>query len=136
VKSSGKAGQPPKPLFQNSPTAQSERQIMPYLILAIAILSETIGTTALQASQQFTKPLPSLIVVISYALAIYLLSVSLKTFPVGIAYAFWSGLGIVFIAAIGFVAFGQKLDLPAILGMGLIIAGIATINLFSNSATH
>ncbi len=109
---------------------------MPYLILAIAILAETIGTTALQVSQQFTRPLPSLIVVISYALAIYLLSVSLKTFPVGIAYAFWSGLGIVFIAAIGFVAFGQKLDLPAILGMGLIIAGIATINLFSTTATH
>ncbi|MGY9046835.1 MAG: DMT family transporter, partial [Rhodobacterales bacterium] len=102
---------------------------MPYLILAIAILSETIATTALQASQQFTKPLPSVIVVIGYGLAIYLLSVSLKTFPVGIAYALWAGLGIVLIAVIGYVAFGQKLDLPAVVGMGLIIAGIVTINL-------
>ncbi|PIL14859.1 multidrug transporter [Puniceibacterium antarcticum] len=109
---------------------------MPYLILAIAILSETIATTALQASQQFTKPLPSVIVVIGYGLAIYLLSVSLKTFPVGIAYALWAGLGIVLIAVIGYVAFGQKLDLPAVVGMGLIIAGIVTINLFSSTATH
>ncbi|SNR58127.1 DMT family transporter [Puniceibacterium sediminis] len=109
---------------------------MPYLILAIAILAETIATTALQASQQFTRPLPSLIVVLGYGIAIYLLSVSLRTFPVGIAYALWSGLGIVFIAVIGFVAFGQKLDLPAVLGMGLIIAGIATINVFSSTATH
>ncbi len=109
---------------------------MPYLILAIAILAETIGTTALQASQQFTRPLPSLIVVLGYGIAIYLLSVSLKTFPVGIAYALWSGMGIVFIALIGFIAFGQKLDLPAVLGMALIIAGIVTINLFSNTAAH
>ncbi|WP_146591559.1 DMT family transporter [Puniceibacterium confluentis] len=109
---------------------------MPYFILAIAILAETIATTALQASQQFTRPLPSLIVVLGYGVAIYLLSVSLRTFPVGIAYALWSGLGIVLIAVIGLIAFGQRLDLPAILGMGLIIAGIATINLFSSTATH
>lgn len=109
---------------------------MPYLILAIAILAETIGTTALQASQQFTRVVPSLIVVVSYGLAIYLLAVSLKTFPVGIAYALWSGLGIVFIAVIGFVAFGQKLDLPAMLGMALIIGGIVIINVFSKTATH
>ncbi|WP_299921619.1 SMR family transporter [uncultured Pelagimonas sp.] len=109
---------------------------MPYLILALAILAETIGTTALQASQQFTKPLPALITVIGYGAAFYLLSIALKTFPVGIAYAMWSGLGIVLIAAIGFVVFGQKLDLPAVIGMGFIIVGIAVINLFSNSATH
>jgi small multidrug resistance pump len=109
---------------------------MPYVLLALAILAETIGTTALQASQQFTKPLPSLIVVIGYAAAFYLLSIALKTFPVGIAYALWSGLGIVFIAAIGFVAFGQKLDWPAILGIVLILSGILVINLFSNTATH
>lgn len=109
---------------------------MPYLILAVAILAETIGTSALQASQQFTRPLPALICVIGYALAFYFLSVALKTFPVGIAYAIWSGLGIVLIAIIGFVAFGQRLDLPAILGMGLILAGIVVINLFSSTATH
>ncbi|MFY0624260.1 MAG: EamA family transporter [Pelagimonas sp.] len=109
---------------------------MPYVLLALAILAETIGTTALQASQQFTKPLPSLIVVIGYAAAFYLLSIALKTFPVGIAYALWSGLGIVFIAAIGFVAFGQKLDWPAIFGIVLILSGILVINLFSNTATH
>ncbi|KMK67171.1 multidrug efflux SMR transporter [Puniceibacterium sp. IMCC21224] len=109
---------------------------MPYFILAIAILAETIATTALQASQQFTKPLPSLIVVIGYGVAIYLLSVSLRTFPVGIAYALWSGLGIVFIAVIGFTVFGQRLDLPAVLGMALIIAGIVVINLFSATSTH
>ncbi len=109
---------------------------MPYLILALAILAETIGTTALQASQQFTKPLPALITVIGYGAAFYLLSIALKTFPVGIAYAMWSGLGIVLIAAIGFAVFGQKLDLPAVIGMGFIIVGIAIINLFSSSATH
>ncbi|MFZ5961616.1 SMR family transporter [Thalassococcus sp. BH17M4-6] len=109
---------------------------MPYAILALAILAETIGTTALQASQQFTRLVPSLIVVISYGVAIYLLSVSLRTFPVGIAYAIWSGLGIVFIAVIAFVFFGQKLDLPAILGMALIIGGIVIINVFSKTATH
>jgi small multidrug resistance pump len=109
---------------------------MPYFILALAILAETIGTTALQASQQFTKPLPALITVVGYAAAFYLLSIALKTFPVGIAYAMWSGLGIVFIAAIGFAVFGQKLDLPAIFGMGLILAGILVINLFSTTSTH
>jgi len=109
---------------------------MPYLILALAILAETIGTTALQASHQFTKPLPALITVIGYAAAFYLLSIALKTFPVGIAYAMWSGLGIVFIAGIGFAVFGQKLDLPAIFGMALILAGIVVINLFSTTSTH
>lgn len=109
---------------------------MPYLILALAVLAETIGTAALQASQQFTRPLPSIVVVVAYALAFWLLSISLKTFPVGIAYALWSGLGIVFIALIGIVAFGQRLDLPAVLGMGLILAGILVINLFSQATAH
>lgn len=109
---------------------------MPYLILALAILAETIGTTALQASQQFTKPIPAAITVVGYAAAFYLLSMALKTFPVGIAYALWSGLGIVFIAAIGYAIFGQKLDLAAVLGMALILAGIVVINVFSSTATH
>lgn len=109
---------------------------MPYLTLALAILAETIGTTALQASQQFTRTGPSVIVVVAYACAFYLLAIALKSFPVGIAYAIWSGLGIVLIAVIGLVVFGQRLDLPAVLGIGLILAGIVVIHLFSKTATH
>ncbi|WP_136441511.1 SMR family transporter [Pacificoceanicola onchidii] len=109
---------------------------MPYLILAFAVLAETIGTTALQASQSFTRPLPSVIVVVAYAVAFFLLGQALKYMPVGIAYAIWSGLGIFLIAVIGFIVFGQKLDLPAIAGMGMILGGILVIHLFSASATH
>ncbi|MFA8384107.1 MAG: multidrug efflux SMR transporter [Pelagibaca sp.] len=109
---------------------------MPYLVLMFAVLAETIGTTALQASQQFSRPLPSIIVVVAYGAAFYLLAIALKTFPVGVAYAMWSGMGIVFIAIIGFAVFGQRLDWPAILGIGMIMAGILMINLFSNTATH
>ncbi|WP_417205368.1 SMR family transporter [Antarctobacter sp.] len=109
---------------------------MPYLILAFAVLAETIGTTALQASQQFSKVGPTIVVVLAYGAAFYLLGVALKYFPVGIAYAIWSGLGIVLIAAIGVVVFGQRLDLPAILGMGLILTGILVIHLFSNTSPH
>ena len=107
-----------------------------YLILALAILAETLGTSALQASQQFTRFWPSVIVVIAYAISFYLLSMTLRVLPVGVVYALWSGLGIVLIALIGFAVFGQRLDLPAILGMGLIIAGILVIHLFSQSAAH
>jgi small multidrug resistance pump len=102
----------------------------------LAVLAETIGTTALQASQQFSRPLPSAIVVVAYGAAFYLLAIALKSFPVGIAYAMWSGMGIVFIAVIGFAVFGQRLDWPAILGIAMIMAGILVINLFSNTATH
>jgi len=109
---------------------------MPYLILMLAVLAETIGTTALQASQQFSRPLPSAIVVVAYGAAFYLLAIALKSFPVGIAYAMWSGMGIVFIAIIGFAVFGQRLDLAAILGIALILAGIVVINIFSNTAMH
>ncbi|MGX0877704.1 small multidrug resistance pump [Roseovarius sp. MBR-154] len=107
-----------------------------YVILFLAILAETAGTTALQASQQFTRPLPSVIVVVAYGISFYLLALTLRTMPVGVVYAIWSGLGIVFIAAIGYVIFGQKLDLPAVLGTGLILAGIVVIQLFSRSAPH
>ncbi len=104
-----------------------------YLVLFVAIIAETIGTTALQASQQFSRLGPSVVVVIAYAVAFYFLSLALRTMPVGIVYAIWSGLGIVFIAIIGFVVFGQKLDMAAIIGTGLILAGILTIHLFSKS---
>ena len=109
---------------------------MHYLYLTLAILFETIGTTALQASQQFTRLRPTIIVVLAYGVAFYLLGLTLKFMPVGVVYAIWSGLGIVFIAAIGFVVFGQKLDLPAIIGLGLIISGILVIHLMSNTAQH
>lgn len=109
---------------------------MPYFILMLAVLAETIGTTALQASQQFSRPLPSIIVVVAYGAAFYLLAIALRTFPVGVAYAMWSGMGIVFIAIIGFAVFGQRLDMAAIIGIALIMSGIVVINLFSGTSTH
>lgn len=107
-----------------------------YLILALAVLAETIGTTALQASQQFTRLWPSVLVVIAYAVSFYLLSITLRVMPVGVVYALWSGLGIVLITLIGWSIFGQRLDLPALLGLGLIMAGIAVIHLFSSAVPH
>lgn len=107
-----------------------------YIYLILAILFETIGTTALQASSQFSRFWPSVVVVLSYGIAFYLLALALKFMPVGVVYAIWSGMGIVFIAMIGFVVFGQRLDLPAIIGLGLIISGILVIHLLSNTAQH
>lgn len=107
-----------------------------YIWLFIAIVTETLGTTALQASQQFTRFWPSVAVVLFYAASFYFMALALKVMPVGIVYAIWSGLGIVLIAGIGFVLFGQKLDLPAVLGLGLIVAGIVVIHLFSGSQAH
>ena len=109
---------------------------MSYLYLAIAIVSEVIGTSALKASEQFTRPLPSLITLVAFASAFYFLSLTLRTMPVGIAYAIWSGVGIVLISLIALVLFGQKLDLPAVIGMGLIVAGVIVINAFSKSVAH
>lgn len=107
-----------------------------YIYLFVAIIAETIGTTALQASQQFTRLWPSVVVVAGYGVAFYFLGLSLKFMPVGLVYAIWSGLGIVAIAAIGFVAFGQSLDVPAIIGILMILGGILVIHLFSNVSTH
>lgn len=109
---------------------------MPYVILALAVLAETIGTTALQASHQFTRLGPSVLVIIAYTVSFVLLGWALKFMPVGIAYAIWSGLGILLIALIGLVVFEQRLDLPAVAGMGLILGGILVIHLFSNTAPH
>ena len=109
---------------------------MHYIFLILAVAAETIGTTALQASQQFTKLWPSVLVIVAYAISFYLLSLTLKYMPVGIMYAMWSGLGIVLIAIIGWIVFRQTLDLPAILGMGLILSGIVVIQLFSKTALH
>lgn len=107
-----------------------------YIILILAVMAETAGTSALQASQQFTRFWPSVLVVVAYGLSFFLLSHTLRVMPVGVVYAIWSGLGIVFIAAIGYVIFGQKLDLPALLGMAMILAGIVIIQLFSRATPH
>ena len=109
---------------------------MGYLYLAIAIIAEVLGTSALKASEQFTKPIPSIAVVIGYGIAFYFLSLVLKTMPVGMAYAIWSGLGIVLITIVGIVVFNQKIDLPAVIGMSFIVCGVIIMNLFSNSVAH
>ncbi|MDF0699996.1 SMR family transporter [Rhizobium sp. MC63] len=107
-----------------------------YGLLFAAIVLEVIGTTALQLSQQFTRIGPTVLVVACYAAAFYCLSLTLKSIPVGIAYAIWSALGIVLISSVGLVFFKQRLDLPAIIGLGLIISGVVVVNLFSKSVSH
>ncbi|MBN9284960.1 MULTISPECIES: multidrug efflux SMR transporter [Flavobacterium] len=109
---------------------------MKYLFLLIAIFFEVIATSALKSSEQFTKLWPSLIAVAGYAFAFYFLSLTLKTIPIGIAYAIWSGLGIVLISAIGYFAYKQTLDFPALIGIIFIIIGVLIINLFSKSVSH
>ena len=106
---------------------------MPQVALAVAILCEVIATAALKSSEGFTRLWPSLLVVAGYALAFYALSLALRTIPVGVAYAIWSGVGVVGIALIGRVVFGQTLDAPALIGIGLILAGVLVLNLFSRS---
>lgn len=109
---------------------------MKCLFLLIAIFFEVIATSALKSSEQFTKLWPSLIAVAGYAFAFYFLSLTLKTIPIGIAYAIWSGLGIVLISAIGYFAYKQTLDFPALIGIIFIIIGVLIINLFSKSVSH
>jgi len=109
---------------------------MTYLYLFIAIVSEVVATSALKASEGFTRLWPSVIVVAGYGLAFFCLSLTLRAMPVGIAYALWSGIGIVLIAAVGWIAFRQALDLPALFGIGLILAGVLVINLFSRTVGH
>ena len=106
---------------------------MAYIYLFLAIIAEVIGTTALKASEEFTKLLPSIVVVVGYGIAFYFLSLVLRTMPVGIAYAVWSGIGIVLIAVAGAVMFKQIPDVPAIIGMSLIIAGVVIMHLFSKT---
>ena len=109
---------------------------MTYLLLIVAIACEVVATSALKASNGFTVLLPSLLTLAGYAVAFYCLSLTLRTIPVGIVYAIWSGLGIVLIAAVGAILFRQRLDWPALAGMGLILAGVVVINLFSRSVGH
>lgn len=107
-----------------------------YAFLAVAIAAEVIATSALRASEGFTRLWPSVLVVIGYGVAFYFLSLTLKTIPVGMAYAIWSGVGIVLVSAIAFFVYKQTLDLPALIGIGLIMAGVLVINLFSQSSAH
>jgi multidrug transporter EmrE-like cation transporter len=106
------------------------------LFLGIAIIGEVIATSFLRASQGFTQPLPTSIVVIGYGVTFYFFSLALQTIPVGIAYAIWSGVGIVLVSIIAFIVYRQALDTPALIGMGMILAGVLVINLFSRSALH
>ncbi|MGJ8757855.1 DMT family transporter [Acinetobacter sp. HC8-3S] len=108
---------------------------MSYLFLAIAIVAEVIATSALKASQGFSVLVPSIITILGYTVALFFLSLTLKTIPVGIAYAIWSGAGIVLISAVGWIFFKQHLDIAAFVGLGLMITGIIVINVFSKS-TH
>jgi len=107
-----------------------------YVSLAIAITGEIIATSALKASNGFSRPLPSMIVVVGYCAAFYFLSVALRSIPVGTAYAIWAGAGIAIISLIGWLFFKQSLDLAAIIGIGLIVAGVVILNLFSKSSAH
>ncbi|HVG49275.1 MAG TPA: SMR family transporter [Rubellimicrobium sp.] len=107
-----------------------------YLILGAAILAEVIATTALSRSESFTKLAPSLIAVLGYAVAFWLLSFPLRVMPTGVVYAIWSGLGIVLIASVAWLRHGQRLDAPALVGMGLILAGVLVVNLFSRTVGH
>ena len=107
-----------------------------WLALAIAICGEVIATTALKASNEFTRLVPSIVVVLGYGTAFYFMAISMRVLPVGIMYAIWSGLGIVLVSLIGWMVYKQTLDLPSIIGMGLIIFGVIVINLFSKSVGH
>ncbi|OBZ92494.1 transporter [Pararhizobium polonicum] len=109
---------------------------MLYAMLVLAIIFEVLGTSAMQVAQHFTRLVPTVIMVVCYAIAFYFLSYTLRVIPVGIAYAIWSGLGIVLISLVGYFGFGQKLDFAALLGLGLIIAGVVVLNLFSKSTFH
>ncbi|MEE8054970.1 MAG: multidrug efflux SMR transporter [Gammaproteobacteria bacterium] len=109
---------------------------MAYLYLAVAIIAEIIATSALKASEEFTKLVPSAIVIVGYGVAFYCLTLVLRNIPVGITYAIWAGLGIVLIAIVGAVLFRQVPDIPAVLGMTLIVSGVVVINVFSKTVSH
>lgn len=109
---------------------------MKWVYLGIAIVSEVIASSALRASDGFTRLGPTLALIVGYAVSFYFLSLTLRTIPMGIAYAVWSGVGILLICIVGWLMFGQKLDLPAIIGLSLIVAGVVVLNLFSKSVVH
>ncbi len=108
----------------------------PYVTLAVAILAEVTGTSAMKAANGFSRPVPSAVVVLAYCTSSYLLSLTVRSLPVGIVYAVWSGIGIVVVSAIGWVWYGQELDLPALAGLSLIVAGVLVINLLSRTVAN
>ncbi|ALU91710.1 multidrug transporter [Herbaspirillum rubrisubalbicans] len=107
-----------------------------YLTLSVAIVAEVIATTALKSSQGFTRLLPALIVVLGYGVSFYCLSLTLRTMPTSVAYAIWSGVGIVLVTLAAWLIHQQRLDWPAVAGIALIVAGVMVINVFSSSAGH
>lgn len=109
---------------------------MSWLYLALAIVAEVVATSALKAAEGFSRPLPSAITVAGYAVSFFFLSLTLRAIPIGVAYAVWSGVGIVLISAAAWLLYRQSLDAPALIGMGLILAGVVVINLFSRSGAH
>ena len=106
---------------------------MPWLYLVFAIIAEVIGTTALKASEGFTRPGAVAVVVVGYGVAFYLLAKVLLVFPLGVTYAIWSGLGVAAVTVIGWLVYGQRLDAMAVLGIGLIVAGVMVLNLLSET---
>ena len=111
-----------------------EGPVIEWGYLAVAIVAEVIATSALKASEGFSRVAPSVVVVAGYVVAFFMLSLTLRAIPVGVAYAVWSGAGIALISLVGWLAFGQVLDAAAVVGMGLIVAGVLVINLFSQTA--
>ncbi len=109
---------------------------MKWGLLSLAIVTEVIATTALKSSNGFTKLTPSIIVIIGYVISFYMLSITLKSLPMGITYAIWSGVGIVLISLIGWLYFKQQLDSASLIGMALIVVGVIVINVFSSSINH
>jgi len=107
-----------------------------WVFLLVAIVSEVTATSSLKASQGFTKLWPSLIVIAGYVAAFYFLSLTLRSIPVGIAYAIWSGVGVALVALVAWLAYGQKLDVPAVIGIGLIVSGAVVLNLFSKASAR
>ena len=107
-----------------------------YIFLAAAILCETIGTSFLKKTEQFSKPIPSIIFIVAMIASFYLLSLALKGIPIGIAYAIWSAVGIVMISLVGYFVYKESLDLPAIIGIAFIVIGVIIINVFSKTSVH
>ncbi len=108
----------------------------PYIMLGIAIVAEVVATSFLKSSNGFSRLVPSVVTVLGYAVAFYCLSLTLKTIPTGIAYAIWSGVGIVLVSLVGWLVHKQTLDLPAMLGLALIVSGVLVVNIFSKSVAH
>ena len=108
----------------------------PLVALSIAIVCEVIATSSIPKTEQFTKMMPSTVVIVGYGIAFFLLSVTVKSMPVGIVYAIWSGAGIVLVAAVGYFLYGQKLDLAALVGIGFILTGVMIVNLLSKTIGH